>query len=87
MGRKGRSSLVTGQIGAKGLKTETVLRVGKPYEEIVDAAKRVGCGSDRNRFARLQRRWTLAAAARQQCRTSRQIRALCGIGCEINICG
>lgn len=42
MGRKGRSSLVTGQIGAKGLKTETVLRVGKPYEEIVDAAKELG---------------------------------------------
>ena len=35
-------SLVTRQIVAKGLKTETVLRVGKPYEEIVDAAKELG---------------------------------------------
>ena len=34
-----RLSVVTGQIEAKGLNTETVLRVGKPYEEIVGAAK------------------------------------------------
>ena len=35
-------SMIAEQIVAKGLKTETVLRVEKPYEEIVDAAKELG---------------------------------------------
>ena len=68
-------SLVTGQIVANGLKTETVLRVGKPYEEIVDAAKELAAdliviGS--HGYSGVGR-----IAPRQQCGTSRQIRALC----------
>jgi nucleotide-binding universal stress UspA family protein len=54
-------TLVTGQIAAKGLNTETVLRVGKPYEEIVDAARELGADLIVIGSHGYSRRWTLAA--------------------------